>query len=141
MLGLTRQHAQPEPMTALFDEAHPRSLFFFTRKDNRLVAGMPAAGPAAQAQFASKGHELFACLRGKLSRSDDPKLIDEFWSPAVAAWFEDGRRDEMLQLLRFDIEEVELWRAHVPLKGRLQMLFGGTIDQEAVEENHVHAAL
>jgi hypothetical protein len=34
-----------------------------------------------------------------------------------------------------------MWRAHVPLTGRVKMLFGGTIDREAVEENHVRATL
>src|SRR3546814_20133764 len=77
------------------------------------------------AQFVSKGHDFFACLRGTARVDNDPAMIDKLWSNQVEAWFPGGRNDPKLALLRLDIASAELWETDMSLRGRLKMRVGG----------------
>jgi general stress protein 26 len=122
MLGLADGHQHSEPLTAQLDEDQVDRLYFFIGRDNRL-----AAGGAAMAQFVSKGHDFFACLSGTVAIDNDRAMIDKLWSKPVEAWFPGGKDDPNLALLRFDIDDAELWEADLSLGGKLKLLFGGEI--------------
>jgi len=117
------------PMTAQLDEAlgpqRGGAIWFFTVTDNRLAAGGPA-----MAQFAARDHDLFACISGRLVEEKDPGVIDRFWSSGVAAWYEQGRSDPKLLMLRFDLDDMEIWTADMSIKGRFRLLFGRKVDPE-----------
>ncbi len=131
MIGLgDGEHS--EPMTAQIDDDRPNTLFFFAGRDNRI-----ASGGDAMVQFASKGHDFFACLAGNVSTHNDRAQIDKLWSKQIEAWFPEGKDDPNLTLLRFDIASAELWEADVSIGGRLKMLFGGTIDSSEVGDHAV----
>ena len=125
MLGLARgggTHAQP--MTAQLGERDGRGpIWFFTSKEADLVRELGAGGPA-MLHFASKGHELFASLEGRLVRDDDPATIDRLWNRFVGAWFEDGRDDPKLQLIRFDPEAAQIWLNENSLFAGVKLLLG-----------------
>ena len=133
MIGLEGGDQHHEPMTAQIDDDQPNTLFFFAGRDNRI-----AGGGRAMAQFASKGHDFFACLDGTVSRDDDRGQIDKLWNNAAEAYFPAGKDDPNLTLLRFDIDSAELWETDIALSGRLKMLFGGTIKPE---ESSSHAVV
>ena len=122
MLGLTGNDEHSEPLTAQIDEDKPNTLYFFVGKDNRA-----ASGGTAMAQFVSKGHDFFACLHGRVALDNDQGEIDKLWSKQIEAWFPGGRNDPNLALLRFDIDNAELWESDISLSGRVKMLFGGQI--------------
>jgi len=121
MLGLDGG-GHSEPLTAQLDKDQVDTLFFFVNRNNRLVPGGPA-----MAQFVSKGQDFFACLSGSVSVDNDQAMIDKLWSTSVESWFPAGRNDPSLTLIRFDIDEAELWEADISLSGKLKMLFGGKI--------------
>src|SRR3546814_16890050 len=77
------------------------------------------------AQFVSKGQDFFACLSGRVLIDNDRAMIDKLWSKPVEARFPGGKTDPNLALLRFDIEEAELWEADMSLTGKLTLTFGG----------------
>ena len=122
MLGLSGGGRHGEPLTAQLDKDQVDTLFFFVGKDNRL-----AEGGAAMAQFVSKGHDYFASLSGKVIVHNDFAIIEKLWSRQVEAWFPGGKDDPNLALLRFDIEDAELWEADMSLGGKVKMLFGADI--------------
>ena len=122
MIGLEGQHA--EPLTVQLDDDQADTLLFFVNRDNRI-----AAGGRGMAQFVSKGQDFFACLSGTASIDNNPALIDKLWSNAAEAWFPGGRNDPNLTLVRFDIDEAELWESDVSLSGKLKMIFGGKIER------------
>jgi general stress protein 26 len=103
MLGLAKGgdgHAQP--MTAQLGDREGRGpIWFFTSKDTDLARAIGAGAPAMM-QFAAKDHELFASVEGRLSPDNDRATIDRLWNPFVAAWFEGGKEDSKLQLIRLD---------------------------------------
>jgi general stress protein 26 len=109
-------------MTALYEEERG-PIWFFTAKDNVLV-DLLGRGDRAIAVFASKGHDLFATLHGRLSLDNDRAVIDRLWNPFVAAWFEGGKDDPKLALLRLDAERAEIWLDGSSLVAGVKMLLG-----------------
>lgn len=141
MLGIPARGAHSVPMTAQFDDDYPNRLFFYTTKDNRLAEDLGKGGVEAMAQFASKGHDFFACLRGKLTPIEDHDIRDKFWSNPVDAWFEGGKTDPNLQMLQFDLMDAEMWLADMDIAGLFKMIFGGEIDKEEAEDKHIETTM
>jgi general stress protein 26 len=67
---------------------------------------------------------LFAAVHGKLSLDNDREAIERLWSPLVAAWFEKGKDDPKVALLRFDPSNAEIWQNEVSIVAGARMLFG-----------------
>ena len=127
MLGLIGSDEHHEAMYAVLDEDADGEFWFYTKKDNRAAKGGPA-----MVQYVSKGHDLFACLKGKLTVENDPAVIDRYWNNQVEAWYEGGRNDPSLLMLRFNLDNAEIWETDHSITGKLKMFTGQTIyDQEA----------
>jgi general stress protein 26 len=123
MLGLDGvDDGHCRPMTAMTEDARG-PLWFFTSHDNELVRQVNSGGRAIAA-FSSKGHDLFASLHGSLHEDLDRAVIDRLWNPFIAAWYEGGKNDPKLALLRFDAESAEVWLNENSLVAGVKMLFG-----------------
>jgi general stress protein 26 len=57
-------------------------------------------------------------------------MIDRLWNPYVEAWFEGGKDDPKVTLLRFDAENAEIWLDELSLVAGIQMLFGADPKEE-----------
>ena len=123
--GADKSHARP--MTAQF-ENDQSPIWFFTSADNGLVEAI-AHSNAAVATFSAKGHDLFATLHGTLSLDTDRATIDRLWNGFIAAWFEGGKDDPNLRLLRLDAETAEIWLNENNFVASVKMLLG--IDPKA----------
>lgn len=130
--GVDDGHARP--MTAQLDPDYDKGdvkagpIWFFTAKDTELVKAISASGGAAPrgvGHFASKGHDLFASVEGKLSLANDRAMVDRLWNAFVAAWYEGGKDDPKLQLLRFDPDHAQIWLNDNSLLAGVKMLLGG----------------
>jgi general stress protein 26 len=109
-------------MTAqIEDENGP--IWFFTATDTELVQGLKD-GASATATFTSKGHDLFATVQGKLFLDNNRAVIDRLWNRFVAAWFEGGKDDPKLALLRFDSNDAEIWLDSSSVTAGIKMLLG-----------------
>jgi general stress protein 26 len=111
MLGLDgREDGHARPMTAQAEDRQA-PLWFFTSADNDMVRmlGDGQEGARAVAAFASKGHDVFASIRGTLRVDTDRAVVERLWNPFVAAWYEGGKDDPKLRLLRLDAEHAEVW--------------------------------
>jgi general stress protein 26 len=123
MLGLEGlEDGHTRPMTAQFEEKGG-PIWFFSSKENALVQNLPA-GARAIVTFASKGHDLFASIQGALRLDQDPATVDRLWNPYVAAWYEGGKSDPKLALLRLDAERAEIWENGSSLVAGIKTLFG-----------------
>jgi general stress protein 26 len=109
MLGLVgrapARHFQP--MTA-FCEPETEQIWFFTRNDTDLAWDI---GDGSDAMFVvqAKDQGFQACVGGRLTQQRDPARIEKYWGPIVAAWYPDGKDDQRLTLLRFDLRDAQLW--------------------------------
>jgi general stress protein 26 len=127
MLGVEgMRDGATQPMTASFEDQDRDSgtVWFFTAKDHDLTRAMGQSNRAI-ASFASKGHDLFASLRGTLQIDNNRSTIDRLWTPIVAEWYE-GKDDPKMALVRFDIDDAKIWKSDVEgfLKPAFNKLFG-----------------
>lgn len=125
MLGLTgvgEGHAQP--MTALLDgDRDSGPLWIFSARDVDLVEALDGTRKAI-AHFVSRDHGLFASVHGRLAVDGDPAVIERLWNPFVSAWYEGGRNDPDLRLLRFDPERGQVWLNENSAFTALKLLLG-----------------
>ena len=123
MLGLDGvEDGHSRPMTAQA-EGDKGPIWFFTSTDNGVAKNLKAGGRAIAA-FTSKDHDLFASIRGNIVRDTDRAVIDRLWNPFVAAWYEGGKDDPKLVLLRLDAEQGEIWLNESSLFAGVKMLLG-----------------
>lgn len=123
LVGVEDGHARP--MTAQLEEEGRGPLWFFTSRETDLVARLQAGtGERAFATFVSKDHEIFASIHGTLAVDSDRAMVDKLWNRWIAAWFEGGKDDPKLALLRFDAERAEIWRDASSFLSGLKLLLG-----------------
>jgi general stress protein 26 len=113
----------PRPMTALIEDGRG-PVWFFTSADNDLAEAVSRGDKGAFLVFAAKDHDLFATASGNLAMDNDRAVIDRLWNPWIAAWFEGGKDDPTLRLLRFDPGNAEIWRNANSLWAGIKMLVG-----------------
>ena len=125
MVGLAGvQDGLGQPMTAQLDgDRKEGPIYFFSAKDTELVQDM-GGRHRATAHFASKGHDLFAAIDGELVADNDPATIERLWNRFVAAWFEGGKDDPNLQLLRFEPDRAQIWLNDHSLFAGAKLLLG-----------------
>jgi general stress protein 26 len=127
MLGLHQaRESAMQPMTARFeDEDRQRGhVWFFTAKDHDLTRALGQDNQAV-ASYASKGHDLFASVRGRLVLDNSRAEIDRLWNAIVAEWYE-GKDDPKLALLRFELDDAKIWQSDLGgfLRPAINKLFG-----------------
>lgn len=110
MLGLAGvDEGHTRPMTAVLDGDEDRGpIWFFTSTETELVHEVQP-NSRALATFVSKGYDVWATVHGALSVDTDRAVIDRLWNPHVAAWYEQGKDDPKLRLLRLDPERAQVW--------------------------------
>ena len=127
MLGLSgAEDGHTRPMTAQFEQQHG-PIWFFTSKDNALVRNLTHSngnGGRAVATFAAKGHDLFAAIHGNLRVDTDRAVVDRLWNRFIAAWYEGGKDDPKLALLRLDAEHAEIWENASSIVAGVKLLLG-----------------
>lgn len=127
MLGLTAPGHGLQPMTHFPDRGTGQ--IWFVTSDRTELAQAVGSGVAAQYCVISKGHDLHAAIRGMLFIAHDGAKLDEIWSPVAAAWFDGGRDDPHIALLRFDPEVAHVWASTTnPLKFGLEILRANMAD-------------
>lgn len=135
MLGLTGvDEGHCKPMAGLLEGDEGGPIWFFTAKDTEMVHAM--SGPhRATAHFVSKDHELFASLHGELVLDNDRAMIDRLWNRFVAAWYEGGKDDPQLQLMRFEPDSAQVWLGENNLLAGMKLVLG--MDPKKDEEGRV----
>lgn len=122
-------HARP--MTAQIED-HKSSIWFFTSTENALVKNIDR-GSMGVGTFVSKGHDLYATIHGKLALDNDKDTIDRLWNNFVAAWYDGGKNDPKLALLRFDPTNGEVWLNNSNIFTGLKLLLGSDPKQNSKE--------
>jgi general stress protein 26 len=121
--GIEGGQSQPMSAQLLPDETVHGPIWFFTSKETDLARSLGNAHHA-MLHFSSKGHHLFASVQGELSLSDDRAVIDRLWNRYVAAWFEGGKEDPKLQLMRFDPDHAQVWLNEHTLVAGVKLMLG-----------------
>ena len=122
------EEGHARPMTAQLDEEETGDsagpIWFFTSNETALAESLATGGHRGMFSFIAKGHGLFATVHGDLSMNTDRAVIDRLWNPFVAAWYEGGKDDPKLRLLRFDPDDAEIWENGSSLVAGVKALLG-----------------
>jgi general stress protein 26 len=125
MLGVSGVHdVSPRPMTAQIDsDTDQGPIWFFTLKDSALAKSVTREQPS-YFNFVAKGHDVWASVSGRLVVANDRAVIDRLWNSSIAAWYEGGKDDQNLCLMRFDPKNAEIWLDGSSLLVGLKVLLG-----------------
>ena len=124
LAGVEEGHSQPMSAQLLEeDEDRGGPIWFFTAKNTELVRDLGQAH-RAQLHFSSKGNDLFAAVHGELVPFNDRATIDRLWNRFVAAWFQGGKDDPLVQLLRFEPDRAQIWLNENQVMAGIRLLMG-----------------
>lgn len=85
------------------------ALWFITAKGTDLVTAAEAGPFDAMHIIADGSEKLWARIEGRLELSEDRAKLDELWSRVAAAWFDEGKQDPDVRLLKFSLTRAEVW--------------------------------
>ncbi len=113
-------------------------VWFFTYNDADKVHQIRSDNHVNVAYESGKG---FLSISGRAELVEDRAKIDEYWNTGAQAWFENGKDDPRVALLKVHAESAEYWAMTDPkpvalLKYVKAAVTGGTPD---VGENHTVA--
>lgn len=107
MLEVKDSGQHPQPMTR-FADRKSNTIWFITSSDTDLAVAV-GSGATGQLTFASEKQDYHASVRGHLSFSNDSTKLDELFTVAASAWFEQGRDDPKVRLLKFQPSDAAVW--------------------------------
>ena len=101
-------HSRP---LAVLDDVFEGSIWFFTQDPSPKSEDI-AANPEVNVAYAvGKG---YLSIAGTATIEHNPTRIDQLWNPMAEAWFENGRDDPSVALLRVDARSAEYWSSDKP---------------------------
>lgn len=59
--------------------------------------------------YSKPDDNMYVSVSGRATVSKDKAKIDELWTPAMKAWFPEGKEDPNVGLIRVDIDKAEYW--------------------------------
>ncbi|MFD2738577.1 pyridoxamine 5'-phosphate oxidase family protein [Sulfitobacter aestuarii] len=111
--------ARAIPMTHYIDDENDAPVLWFITAKGTDLAEAAVGGAKAEYLVSSKDESLYARIEGEVRRSEDMAQLDRIWNRVAGAWFDDGKRDDDVQLIRMDLREAEVWITG----GRLKFLY------------------
>ncbi len=130
MVNLVNSDNHSEPMHAQLDKEADHEFWFYTKKDNRIASGGPA-----MVHFCGRSHDVFACIKGRLVEETRQEIIDKYWSKHVEAWYDKGKDDPALKMMRFELDNAEIWNADPGLKGVFKLMTGKRMKEDEMGEH------
>lgn len=103
-------HTDPDrvvPMSHYTDEE--RGVFWFITADGTDCYDAAKEGRAVHYVVAEAKAKIYAKIEGRLTVETDREKLDELWSPVASAWFEDGKEDDDVRLVKFTPSHAEVW--------------------------------
>jgi general stress protein 26 len=83
-------------------------LWFFTSKTSGKVTNIKA-DPVVNVVYSNPDDQIYVSVSGRAELVEDREKIEEFWKPAYKLWFEGGKDDPNLALIRVQVENAEYW--------------------------------
>lgn len=84
-------------------------LWFITADGTDLVKAVEGGPQQAVHVVSEGGDKLYARMEGTLELSNDRAKLDEIWNAVASSWFEDGKQDEDVRLLKLKLSTAEVW--------------------------------
>ena len=109
---------QTRPMTTQ-EVDDQGNLWFFSSKDSHKNYEVKNDS-RVQLLFANTSESEYLTVYGKATVVEDRKKIEQMWSPLVKAWFQEGKNDPSLTLIKVTPETAYYWE---PKQNKMVTLF------------------
>jgi len=109
-------HARP---MQLVQDAYDGTLYFYTSKNAAKIFEIREDRDVCLT-FSEPKDQIYVSLSGNAQLSEDKALINRYWNSYIASWFEDGKEDDDLAILKVKINKGEHWNAK---KNKMIQLF------------------
>ena len=86
------------------------TLWFFTNEYSAKVSEI-SKNDEVFLSYTSMSANSYVMIKGSAELNDDRDKMEEFWNPAMKAWFPDGLDDPKLFLLKVKPDHIEFWDA------------------------------
>ncbi|WP_121630796.1 pyridoxamine 5'-phosphate oxidase family protein [Tropicibacter alexandrii] len=140
MLVVKDSGQHPQPMTHFADPENG-AIWFITSRDTDLVGALRQGAEAGFTLVSGDG-DYHVSLTGPLVPYESAEKLDELWNFAVAAWFEHGREDDNVQLLRYTPREAAIWASDGnPVLVGLKMMRAAMSDGESNPDVGTHRVI
>lgn len=110
-------HLHARPMTTQ-EKEYDGDLWFIGAKDSEGVADMKAR-PQVNISFANPEKQKYLSITGTAELIEDQAKLDELWSDFYKAFFEGGKQDPNIQLIKISAHGAEFWEG----EGKIRTLF------------------
>lgn len=108
----TKENNKDETLRArpmhLVQNEYDNTLYFYTSKHDSKIFEIEKDRDVCLT-FSNPEDSVYVSLSGKAQLIEDDALLDKFWNSWVEAWFEKGRKDDDLGMLKIKIEKGEHW--------------------------------
>ncbi|MFC0267070.1 pyridoxamine 5'-phosphate oxidase family protein [Kushneria aurantia] len=94
----------------LVQEAYDGTLWFYTKRSAEKSFEAEADRDVC-ITFSDQEEGVYVSMSGRARLRSDSELIDKYWNPFVAAWFDGGREDPDIALMEIDIDFGEHWQS------------------------------
>lgn len=95
-------------------------LWFFTYKDSPKTREISHHNQV-NISYINSDKEQYVSVSGKAVPVTDKHKIDELWTPVLKAWFNEGKDDPNISLLRVELEKAEYWDAPTGVKKTFEL--------------------
>lgn len=96
------------PMTVFADEK-ARAIWFITAKGTDLETASRVGPVSARLVVSSEDARLYGTIQGQAVQDTNRDKLDEIWNAFADAWFDEGKSDPDLRMIRMDVTEAEVW--------------------------------
>jgi general stress protein 26 len=110
MLGSPDAKQHMQPMAPQVDKK-TGTVWFYTNKKSELVAALKEVPSHVHMCVTEKDYQ--ACVYGSLVQYHNRDKIDQYWSPVIGAWFNQGKDDPELTMLCFTPHNASVWVSDV----------------------------
>ncbi|MBB3808905.1 pyridoxamine 5'-phosphate oxidase family protein [Pseudochelatococcus contaminans] len=117
LLGTTNE-LKFVPMSHYADPEQ-NALWFITANGVDLVSQTESGPKNAIHLIGDEAGKLWARIEGQLELSQDTAKLDEIWNSVAESWFDGGKRDPDIRLLKFSLARAEVWTTN----GKLGFLY------------------
>lgn len=105
--GLLDIKGRAVPMTHNL-EPEDGNIWFLTAKGTEMAAAAEQ-GESCRYLVCDDANAIYAVVEGALAVSTDRAKLDEVWNAMASAWFEEGKQDPDLVLIRLRPAKAEVW--------------------------------
>lgn len=95
------------PMSTQDVEFNGEAWFFTNIKDHKIEE--IEKDNRINLSYSKPDDQIYVSVSGTVEVSRDKAKIDEYWSPIYRAWFEGGKDDPNIALLKVKVERAEYW--------------------------------